>query len=265
MNEKASSLLNRLTVILHHTRSADNVGGTARAMANMGLRRLVLAEPAAWDRARARRVATEAADLLEEAAFVPRLEDALDETTLFIATSARSREGLPHIEPEEAANVLLQEAGRGGLPSLVFGDERSGLERWVLDRAFAISRIPTSQAATSLNLAQSVMVHAYILRRAAESGFSNEPTPASSKQRDHRRPRPAGAWAQAPTAMSAEDLARLRSRAKALLLEAGYLNPQQPDRILGELERLLARAKPTDREGKLLLALVRQLEWAVGR
>jgi tRNA/rRNA methyltransferase len=45
-----------------------------------------------------------------------------------------------------------------------------------------------------------------------------------------------------------------------LLSRAGYLNPQNPDAILAEWRRLLARAEPTQREVELLAAAVRSLE-----
>jgi tRNA/rRNA methyltransferase len=52
-------------------------------------------------------------------------------------------------------------------------------------------------------------------------------------------------------------------RMKALLASAGYLNPQNPDAILAEWRRLLARAEPTQREAELLAAAARTLERAV--
>jgi tRNA/rRNA methyltransferase len=50
------------------------------------------------------------------------------------------------------------------------------------------------------------------------------------------------------------------SRARVLLSRSGYLNPQNPDAILAEWRRLLARAEPTQREAELLAAAVRSLE-----
>jgi tRNA/rRNA methyltransferase len=50
------------------------------------------------------------------------------------------------------------------------------------------------------------------------------------------------------------------SRMRAILASAGYLNPQNPDAILAEWRRLLARAEPTQREAELLAAAVRTLE-----
>src|SRR6266704_3238523 len=49
---------------------------------------------------------------------------------------------------------------------------------------------------------------------------------------------------------------------RAGLLEVGYLNPANPDDVLAELRRLLARAGPTSREVTLLRGLARQISWA---
>lgn len=240
----AAALLGRITVVLHRTRTPENVGGAARALANMGLSRLVLADPAGFDLTRARRIAAEASAQVERAEVVPSLEDALPRFGLLVATTARARDDLPMVDPQAAAAALIEAAGAGVEVALLFGDERHGLPREILDRAHLVSRVPTAETTASLNLAMAVLVHAWELRRAA---LGPPPLPP----------------AEPP--LGADDLARLRERARALLLGAGYLNPQRPERIFGELERLLLRAHPTEREGRLLLALVRQLEWAVGR
>jgi tRNA/rRNA methyltransferase len=46
------------------------------------------------------------------------------------------------------------------------------------------------------------------------------------------------------------------------LLDVGYLDPLNPDHILIELRRMLARAGPTPREVNLLRGLARQVRWA---
>jgi len=52
----------------------------------------------------------------------------------------------------------------------------------------------------------------------------------------------------------------LWERARALLGRAGFLNPQNPEHILADLRRLLARAEPTQREVELLVAAIRSVE-----
>jgi tRNA/rRNA methyltransferase len=46
------------------------------------------------------------------------------------------------------------------------------------------------------------------------------------------------------------------------LLAIGYLNPDNPDKVLAELRGLLARAGPTPRETTLLRGLARQIRWS---
>jgi tRNA/rRNA methyltransferase len=47
---------------------------------------------------------------------------------------------------------------------------------------------------------------------------------------------------------------------RAVLLEADFLNEQNPDAILSELKRLLERAGPSQREAELLLNAFKHLE-----
>ena len=251
--------LDRVTVVLHRTRTPENVGSTVRALANLGLRRLCLADPAGFDLTRARRIAAEAGPYLAQAEVAPSLDLVLDRFALVVATTGRPRADQPHVDPAEAARAMVDAAAAGIEVALLFGDEKQGLPRAVLDRAHLVSHVPTDRRAPSMNLAMAVLLHAWELKRLAEEAG--------------RRWGPSTRAADAPGAPASEadeapldpaDLARLRDRGRALGLAAGYLNPQQPDRVLAELERLLVRARPTAREGRLLLALVRQLEWAVG-
>lgn len=240
----AVPLLDQVSVVLHRTRNAENVGAAVRAMGNMGVRRLILCDPAGFDLTMAGRLAVDARPVLEEAETAPALEILRPRFGLWIATTATPREELPTCTPAQAAEQAVRAAASGSQVAYLFGDERHGLPRSVLDQAHVISTIPTAPEVPSLNLAQAVLLHLWELRAAVEE--THEP--------DER-----------PPPMSSDDLARLRERAHALLLSIGYLNPDSPGRILGELERLLVRAQPDEREAHLLLALVKQLEWASGR
>jgi len=236
--------LERVSVVLHRTRSAENAGSVARVCANMGLGNLVLVDPAGFDLVKARRLAAAYEDELARAEVAPALDDALDRFGFVVATSGRPAADRPVVDPTRAAEAALDAAARGSEVALVFGDERNGLPQAALDRADLVSHVPASPEAPSLNLAMAVLLHAWELRRLAIARDAEPPEP--------------------PPPMPEADLARLRRQAKALLAAAGYLNRDRPDKVLGELLRLLVRAGPTEREGRLLLALVRQLEWAVG-
>jgi TrmH family RNA methyltransferase len=224
-------------VVLVRPSRAANVAAACRAMKNMGLRHLKLvgpesglAEPAA------RALAYGAWDLLDAATRHESLRDAVGPSTLVVGTSGR-----PH-PAAWSPRRLAQEAGAWageGRVSLVFGPEASGLRNDELDLCQLLVHIPTDPAQPSLNLAQAVLLLAYEIRLSAEGA---QPPPA-------------------PLA-SAADLERALDELREGLLGIGYLNPQNPEGILTELRRLLARARPSPREVSLLRGLARQARWA---
>jgi tRNA/rRNA methyltransferase len=113
-----------------------------------------------------------------------------------------------------------------------------GLTNRDLRRAHAVTTIPTAQK-SSLNLALAVMVYGYEVLNAR--GAAGPPPAAAEPLAEERL------------------LALLRERSRTLLLECGFLNPQQPDLVLDEMVSLLRRARPTRREAELLLAAIAQL------
>jgi len=220
--------------VLNRPRSSQNIGAAARALANTSAGGLWVVEPLGFDRAQAAKLAAGADAVLEQMRVVRTLEEALDDCVLVVMTTGREVPGA--LTPWAAAERLLAAPGQA---ALVFGDEVRGLSNGELRRyASEVATIPTA-AKSSLNLAQAVMVFGYELLKAhgvTERAAQGEPLA------DERL------------------LSLLRERARALLLAAGFLNPQQPDRVLDELVALLRRGGPTRREVELLLAAAAQLE-----
>src|SRR5207237_5202184 len=105
-------------------------------------------------------------------------------------------------------------------------------------RANAIATIPTA-AESSRNLAQAVMVFGYEILLAGKGPG---------------RPPPRG-----PEPANERLLGLLRDRAQSLLLRAGFLNPQQPDRALDEMLQILRRARASRREVEMLLGALDQV------
>lgn len=193
-----------------------------------------MVEPIGYDRAQAARLAAGADRVLEEMKVERTLDDALGDCVDVIMTSGRG--GPEALTPRETAQRLLAAPGP---VALVFGDEVRGLTNAQLARAAAVATIPTTEK-SSINLAQSVLIFAYELMLAQHDA---PPVPQQ----------------EAPLA-GERILSKLRERAQSLLLDAGFLNPQQPEAILDELLKLLRRTSPTRREAELLLAAVDQLK-----
>ena len=244
-------------LVLDRPQSADNVGAVARVMKNFGLSRLAVVAPPSWAGPprsggpgtareevlrRARRLARKAADVLDGLAVHPDLRAALRGSTWTCGTTSRTVEGRPRLDPEALGREVARRAAAGPV-AIVFGQERRGLSDAELDLCQAVCAIPTSPAYDSMNLAQAAAVVAWEVARAAGATLEAGPGPAEPARH--------------------ETMEALWDRVRTLLGQAGYLNPQNPEHILAELRRLLARAEPTQREAELCVAAVRALERAL--
>jgi tRNA/rRNA methyltransferase/tRNA (cytidine32/uridine32-2'-O)-methyltransferase len=225
--------------VLHRPRSSQNIGAAARALANTSAGELWVVEPLGFDRTAAARLAAGADAVLESMRVERTLEDALADCVDVVMTTSRAEPEA--LDPRQTAERLLASPGTA---AIVFGDEVRGLTNRQLARAAAVATIPTTEK-KSINLAQAVLIFAYEVMLA-------------------RRVPPAAPPPPAPLA-DERLLSTLRERARALLLSAGFLNPQQPDAVLDELLRMLRRAHPSRREAELLLAACDQLARSLAR
>ena len=230
----------RLRIVLVEPREAGNVGAVARAMKNFGFGELwivgehpELLPVAGW-------WASGADDLLAEARFAPSLLEAIGDAHVTVATtSMRGRTSPVTFSPGTLAAKFASLANEQIL-ALVFGREDSGLTREELMLCQHTAAIPANAAFPTMNLAQSACVFCYELA-------SMEP---AATPRD------------LPDAATIE---RLHERARALLLEVGFLHENNPDRIYEDLRAVIARAELDSREATIALGILRQLEWALRR
>src|SRR4249919_405041 len=116
-------------VILVEPQLGDNVGATARAMANFGLSQLRLVKPRdGWPNPRAWVAASGADRILDEAQLYDTLEAAVADLNFVLATTARAHDqAKPVVGPGEAAQVIAPRIAAGERVGLLFGRERYGL------------------------------------------------------------------------------------------------------------------------------------------
>jgi tRNA/rRNA methyltransferase len=252
----------KVTFVLDRPQSADNLGAAARVLMNFGLERLSVVAPPSWAgpprsggpgtaaedvMRRARTLARRAAGLLDAAPIHRDLAAAVAGATWVCGTSSRTIEGRPRLSPRALAAEVRARAAHGEV-ALVFGQERRGLSDAELELCHAVCTIPTAPAYDSMNLAQAVAVVAYEVAVArTERDAPGALAPGA--------PRAGGGEPARHATVEA-----LWARLRALLSGAGFLNPQNPEHILADFRRLLARAEPTQREVELLVAAARALE-----
>ncbi|MFP2910343.1 RNA methyltransferase [Pyxidicoccus sp. 3LFB2] len=236
-----------LTVVLHQTRSPDNLGAVARVMANFGFSRLILSDPATYSFRGAERLAVKGDAVLERMAVARDLPEALKDCVYAVGTTSRTQlKGRVALTPEEAMRKLAEESQRGRV-ALVFGGEQRGMSDEELARCTDVLVIPTSDVQPSMNLAQSAAVLLYLCHR---QGMEMPTPPVPEALQEGAR---------------LGTLNALAARMREVMLKAEFLNPQAPEHVLNELELTLMRARLTQREAELWLTAFKHLGRAVAR
>ena len=226
-----------------------NIGATARAMANMGVGDLALVRPREFPSAEATARAAGAGAVLDEAAVVDDLDQAIADCTLVIGASARLRSiEWPQLPPHQAMEKAVHTAGRThARVALLFGRESRGLTNSELDRCHYLVRIPADPAYPSLNVASAVMVLLYELRSAmeravgAEASASPAPPPSSERR------------------AVAEEMRYFYRHLQTLLTLLQFADGN-PDLLQRKLVRLFNRARPYAQEIRMLRGIFNAVE-----
>ena len=214
--------------VLVGTTHPGNIGASARAMKNMGIRRMGLVSPKDFPNEKAFYRAKSASDILEEATIYPDLETSVSEAKLVIGTSARNRKvPWPKISPKEAAQEIVNLCSQGEENiAVVFGREDRGLTNKELGFCNLHVHIPATEEYRSLNLSQAVQILAYEIRLC---GLKFQ---GSYKRQE---------W-DVPLAKNAE-IERLISHFDEVMQEVGFYEVDNPRQLLTRTRRFFRRSK----------------------
>ena len=232
-----AAMLKNIRIVLISTSHPGNIGATARAMKNMCLERLSLVSPKHYPSDEAVARASGADDLLARAEVFDSLDEALAGCRLVIGASARLRRvEWPMQEPRECAAKLVNEAQVGEV-ALLFGRESSGLSNEELDRCHYLVHIPTNHLYSSLNVASAVQVLAYELLLASRS---KEVTKDETLR---------------PVA-TAGQMEGFHQHLQQALVDIGFSDPRQSEKLLRRLRVLFNKARPDMDELNILRGIL---------
>jgi tRNA/rRNA methyltransferase len=227
-----------ISIILVRPKFHENIGSVARAMKNMGFNRLVLVNGCSPLHMNAYKLASGAEEILERAEEFTTLREAISEMECVVGTTSRSgKERVPLLNSRDLAKKLIP-FSTGNTIGLVFGSEREGLTNEELSLCHLYVRIPSSESFPSLNLAQAVMIICYEL-------FQSSMT----------IPKPPIRLAQA------EQIERMFEHMEKTLLNIGFLEPNNPKRIMRTLRRLLGRSQMEERDVQILQGIWSKMDW----
>ena len=154
-------------VVLVEPHYAGNIGSVARLLKNFSIHELYLVNPRVHHLSEeAFTWAVHAKDVLERAVVVRRLEDAISDASVVVATTAKPHEKLVSrtpVTPRKMAEVLEPYWNTNEVAVILFGREPSGLTNEELAAADFTVTIPTSREYPAMNLSHSVAVILYEL------------------------------------------------------------------------------------------------------
>lgn len=209
--------------VLFRPTHPGNIGAAARAMKTMGFSELVLVDPACEIDGVARARSSGALDVLMNARIVSTLTEAIEGCGYVVGTSSRRRRlAWPELDPRECATESIA-ASRSAPVAIVFGAERAGLTNEEVDRCNALVCVPSNPDYSSLNLAMAVQIIAYELRLA--QGLDSKPSDPDS------------------TPASAGDIELFYEHLERVLIDSGFLKPDNPRVLMRRLRRLFNRAR----------------------
>jgi tRNA/rRNA methyltransferase len=255
-NEESLELLKKnwpVRWVMVRTSHPGNVGSAARAIKTMGFSNLHLVDPAYQymaKKAEAISLSSGAFDVLEGAQNHESLVNAVGTSQLVFGLTTRDREFGPPAIPLNEAIALASHALLADKPvAFVFGTERTGLDNDDLKHCTHRVWIDANPDYPSLNLAQAMMIVAYSMRQGLMNVLEIDSKTTYSE-------------------MSSSDDVELADQAAitAMLdhwqqgLEAiGYLDPQNPKKLMPRLQSLFARTSLQKEEIDLLRGIAKQM------
>ncbi|MFQ5701842.1 MAG: RNA methyltransferase [Acidobacteriota bacterium] len=244
----------RVGVVLLRPKSPGNVGSVARAMKNMGFERLVIADPIRFDdpahfEREARRLAWNAADLLDQRQTVASLDAALSPFHFVVGTTSNPLHAARVLTPRAVAREVVSRlvASSSSSVALLFGQEDIGLTRDHLARCNILGSVPSSTAYPSLNLSHAVLLFLYELR----VGLLEQPADGASTVSEALPRR--------------EQVEGFFSRFENALEEIGFLRGTAKGHMMRELRAILNRSVLTDRELAIFEGLIHRVLWNTRR
>jgi tRNA/rRNA methyltransferase len=233
------SYLNHIAIVLNRPKHPENIGSTARAMKNMGIKHLLVVDPEKYHKETALRLATHAAaDVVEEIVFEKELKGALAQFQYVAGTTARlgsQRQAI--LQPSEFAKKLVSISTENRI-AIVFGPEDRGLTNEELRLCHVLVNIPTADF-SSINLAQTVMIICYEIFNARQTSGGDF----------------------VPRLAARHELDGMYDQLKEILIKINYIQPENPEYWMNKMRLFFSRLPLKAREVSIIRGICRQILW----
>ncbi len=231
-----------VAIVLFQPQIPENIGGTARAMANMGFKRLIVVNPKNAAIEKIYPMATQGGrPVVDSMEVFDTLQEALGEFNHVVGTTARLGSRRKALAPDTLARALIPISAENKL-AIVFGPEDRGLTADDLRYCHRLVNIRTA-GFSSLNLAQAVLIMCYEIHRARQK----EPPEFIPRLADRH------------------DLDAMYTQLSDIMVRISFINPENPEHWMDNVRRFFSRHPLTARDVKIVRGFCRQVDWYTDR
>ena len=231
-------------VILVEPQLAENVGMTARAMKNCGIKELRLVNPREDHLSpKALSASSNSEDILHNAKVYSSTKEAIADLQYVLATTARHRDQTKMVYNADAGGAEIVGKLQNQIScGYMFGPERTGLRNEDVSLADAIINIPLNPEHCSLNLSQAVLLVGYEFYKACSKTFSSEFVTNST------------------TIANKEKVMLFCSHIENKLTDfANYKDENKKEKLLINLRNIFTRSQITEQELNTLYGIINYL------
>ncbi len=244
-------------ILLSKTQMGNNIGASARAMANFRMNDLRLITPRChWpENMDAYALAAGANTILDNAQTFNTISEAVADCHFVCATTARPRDLIKTIcTPYEAALELQNHIDRGYKVAILFGSESKGLDNEALQHAHIVSMIPVNPDFASLNLAQAVLLMAY-------EWFKIKQVKTYGARRDKQLVDNTGLRMQGTQLANMQELENFFFRLEKEISMGNFFTTKEKEIIMKQkIRNLFMRANITEQEVRILFGVMTALK-----
>lgn len=242
-------------IILADPQLGENIGSSARAMANFGLGELRLIRPRdGWPNDYAYKSASGADWVIEDAVVFQRDETAIEDLHYVYASTARPRDLVkPVITPDQAGEDMRARIADGQRVGVLFGRERAGLSNDQVSLADMIVTAPVNPAFASLNLGQAVLLISYEWFKRGEFTLGD----GRRELGPHAEP---GLKMPGTRPATKDELIGFLEHLEGELDASGFLKPvEKRPAMVRNIRNMFQRTMPTEQDVRTLRGIVSSL------
>ena len=234
--------LENIDIVMVGTTHPGNIGAAARAMHNMCISNLVLVNPQCPVGEIAYARASGANVILDSLRKAGSLQEAVQDSILVVATSARDRSlPWPELSPGLVAKKIAELNGQSRV-ALVFGREHSGLTNEELQICHYTVNIPTNPDFSSLNVASAIQVMCYEIFKTV----GNQPETRRTEIQE--------------CAVTSQQLEGFFRHLEQVMITTEFLDRENPGLLMQRLRRLYHRLEMSKNEVDILRGILSSVE-----